>query len=77
MTLGEMAVEYRVHCAVLRQRIAQLRAMARQEADPLQAQALRERAADLTALYREGQEVALHMERYYDRRYRKNGKFTF
>ena len=77
MTLREMAVEYRRNCALLRQRIAQLRSVARQEPDPLRAQALRERAADLTTLYREGQEVALHMERYYDRRCRKNGKFTF
>ena len=33
--------------------------------------------ADLTALYREGRELALHMERYYDRRYCRHAKFTF
>ena len=77
MTLVEMAAEYRCNCALLRARIDQLKAMLRCEADPLAAQSLRQRLADLTALYREGREVALHMERYYDRRYYKDGKFTF
>ena len=31
----------------------------------------------LSALCREGREIALHLERYYDRRYRANDKFSF
>ena len=77
MTLLEMAAEYRRNCALLRDRIGQLQAALRTEADPAAAQQFQQRLADLAALYREGREVALHMERYYDRRYRKNGKFTF
>ena len=77
MTLREMAVEYRSNCALIRERMSQLQAALRAEAEPAAAQQIQQRLADLTALYREGREVALHMERYYDRRYHTFGKFTF
>ena len=77
MTLVEMAAEDRCNCALLRGRMDALKAALRQENDPLEDQLLRQRLAELTALYREGREIALHMERYYDRRYYKDGKFTF
>ena len=77
MTLREMAVEYRVNCARLKGRMDWLKAALKTEEDPLEAQAPRQRLADLTALYREGRELALHMERYYDRRYCRHAKFTF
>ena len=77
MTLKEMAAEYRRNCVLLKERMGQLKQDAQTEQDPAAAQLLRRRLADLTALYREGREVALHMERYYDRRYYKDGKFTF
>ena len=77
MTLTEMAVEYRLNCALLKERMGQLKRAMQAEANPLEAQLLQRRIADLTALYREGREIALHMERYYDRRYYKNEKFTF
>ena len=41
------------------------------------AQQLRQRLAELSALYREGREIALHLEHYYDRRYHTHGKFSF
>lgn len=77
MTLAEMAAEYRRNCALLRGRMDQLRLELREEPDPLRSQRLRERLADLAALYREGREIAGHMERYYDRRYHTHGRFSF
>ena len=77
MTLQEMAAEYRRNCALIRGRMGELKQAMQSAGDPLEAQLLRQRVKDLTALYREGREIALHMERYYDRRYHKNGKFTF
>ena len=55
----------------------QLRRDMRLEEDPQILQQLQQRAADLSALCREGREIALHLERYYDRRYRANDKFSF
>lgn len=77
MTLLEMAAEYRRNCALLKERMDLLRRGLAGEEDPAALQALRRRLEELTVLYREGREVALHMERYYDRRYYKDGKFTF
>ena len=77
MTLLEMAAEYRRNCALLQERIRQLRRDMRLEEDPQILQQLQQRAADLSALCREGREIALHLERYYDRRYRANDKFSF
>ena len=54
-----------------------LRRSLRTEEDLLAAQQLRQRLAELSALYREGREIALHLEHYYDRRYHTHGKFSF
>ena len=77
MTLQEMAGEYRRSCLLLQERMGLLRRALRTEEDILTAQQLRQRLAELTALYREGREIALHLEHYYDRRYRTHGKFSF
>ena len=77
MTLLEMSVEYRSNCAVLKSRMRSLEEALAGTADPAQRQRLQVRIADLMALYRESREIALHLERYYDRRYQKNAKFTF
>ena len=37
---------------------------------------LEQRIRDLTALYRDTREIALVLERYYDRRYHKNERYT-
>ena len=77
MTLLEMSVVYRGNCAVLKGRMRELKEAIAATEDAAQQQLLRQRVADLMALYREGREIALHLEHYYDRRYQKNGKFTF
>lgn len=77
MTLLEMAGEYRRSCALIQERMGLLRRSLRTEEDLLAAQQLRQRLAELSALYREGREIALHLEHYYDRRYHTHGKFSF
>ena len=37
---------------------------------------LEQRIRDLTALYRDTREIAQVLERYYDRRYHKNERYT-
>ena len=67
MTLLEMAEEYRANAAVLRERRNLLREELKKSDDPVTRQALERRIRDLNQLYREGREVALVMERYYER----------
>ena len=77
MTLQEIAGEYRRSCALIQERMGLLRRSLRTEEDLMAAQQLRQRLAELSALYREGREIALHLEHYYDRRYHTHGKFSF
>ena len=77
MKMQELAVEYRESAALIRGRIAELR-------DTLQAGGLCEmeklrlriRIETLSSIFREVSETAVFMEKYYDRRYRKNGRYT-
>ena len=61
MTLLRMAASYRRSGEMIRLRIIALRDAAK---------------TDLSALYRETREIALVLERYYDRRYHKNERYT-
>ena len=76
MTLLEMSVRYAESAALLRGRIAQLRAAARAEADPEAARRLRLRAEGLQPLLRETREIAVLTARYYDRSYHKHEQYT-
>lgn len=76
MTLLEMSVHYADSAALLRTRIAELRAAERAETDPDAARRLRLRAETLRPLLREMRELAVLTARYYDRSYHKHEKYT-
>jgi hypothetical protein len=76
MTLLEMSVSYRNSASVIHERIAELRALERAQADPEEAFRLRRRINDLTPLWREARELAALTAHYYDRSYHKHEKYT-
>ncbi len=75
MTLLRMAASYRQSGELIRLRIAALREAARTADDGERLQ-LEQRIRELSTLYRETREVALVLERYYDRRYHTNERYT-
>ncbi len=75
MSLLHMAASYRQGGELIRLRIAALRDAAK-TADPVEKRQLELRIRDLAVLYRETREVALVLERYYDRRYHNNERYT-
>ena len=76
MTLLEMSVRYQDSAAAIRQRISELRLAVRLAEDPDTAHALQRRITELTPLLQETRELAVLCERYYDRGYRRNVKYT-
>lgn len=76
MTLLELSVEYRAHARALDGRICQLRRQWEQSGDELERCLLADRIRVLTAMLREARELAVLCERYYDRGYRRNAKYT-
>ena len=76
MTLLEMSAVYADSAAALRLRIAELRAAMGALSDPEELRALRARIAALDPLLREARALAELTAHYYDRSYRKHGKYT-
>ena len=76
MTLLEMSVDYADSAALIRTRMAELRAAERAETDPDAARRLRLRIETLRPLLRETRELAVLTARYYDRSYHKHEKYT-
>ena len=76
MTLQEMSVEYRAQAQVLRGRIKELEAARRAARDPVEQEKLQVRIWALDTLWREARDQAVLLERYYERGYRRNGKYT-
>lgn len=76
MTLMHMAASYRQGGELIRLRIIALQDAARKTADPEEKRRYEQRIKDLSTLYREAREVALVLERYYDRRYHCNERYT-
>lgn len=76
MTLMHMAASYRRGGELIRLRIIALQDAIRETEDPEEKRRYEQRIKDLSALYRESREVALVLERYYDRRYHKNERYT-
>ena len=76
MTLLEMSVYYADSAALIRTRIAELRAAERAETDPDAARRLQLRIETLRPLLRETRELAVLTARYYDRSYHKHEKYT-
>lgn len=75
MTLLHMAASYRQSGDLIRLRIIALQDEAK-TADGDERARLEQRIRDLTALYRDTREIAQVLERYYDRRYHKNERYT-
>lgn len=76
MTLLELSVEYRAHARELDLRIVQLRAAWERSMDEGERCLLAERIRMLSTMLREARELAVLCERYYDRGYRRNAKYT-
>lgn len=76
MTLLELSVEYRAHARALDFRICQLQAVLERTENEDQRLMLNERIHMLSTMLREARELAVLCERYYDRGYRRNVKYT-
>lgn len=76
MTLLELSVEYRAHAHALDLRICQLQARLDRTADPDLRCQLEARIRMLSTMLREARELAVLTERYYDRGYHRNAKYT-
>ena len=75
MTLLHMAASYRQSGDLIRLRIIALRDAAKTAEGDERSQ-LEQRIRDLTVLYRDTREIAKVLERYYDRRYHNNERYT-
>ena len=76
MTLKELSVEYRAHAPALEGRISQLRRRLEEVRDPDERGRLEDRVRMLSVMLREARELAVLTERYYDRGYRRNARYT-
>lgn len=76
MTLRELSVEYRAHARLLDLRIGQLNARLEVCGDEDERCQLQERIHMLSTMLREARELAVLTERYYDRGYRRNARYT-
>lgn len=75
MTLLRMAADYRRSGDMIRLRIAALKEAQKQTRDPREKDQYETRIQELSAMYRDIREVALVLERYYDRRYHGNERY--
>lgn len=76
MTLQEMSVTYRTQAQRLRERIRTLEAAGRQAENRTERERLLGRALALTPIWRETRDLAVLLERYYERGYRRNDRYT-
>ncbi|MGN0969491.1 MAG: hypothetical protein ACI4OM_01920 [Evtepia sp.] len=76
MTLKEMGGEYRAQALVLQTRIRELREACRQAETEGEKEKLRQRIWALAIIWQETREQAALLERYYERGYRRNGRYT-
>ena len=76
MTLLELSQTYQDSAAALHGRIADLRAQARNQADPEEVLRLRCRIKELTPLWLEAKELAALTAHYYDRSYHRNEQYS-
>ncbi len=76
MTLLELSAEYRAHAQALDLRLVELRQALEQTRDEGERVLLRERILMLSTMLREARELAVLTQRYYERGYRRNAKYT-
>ncbi len=75
MTLKELSIEYRAQATVLRRRMEELRVQLPGQEEG-QRSTTEARLRMLAVMWREARDLAVLCERYYDRGYRRNGKYT-
>lgn len=76
MTLLELSKDYRAHAQALQERILELQLLWAQCRNDRLRSALAERIRLLTVMRREARELAVLCERYYERGYRRNERYT-
>ena len=76
MTLQELSVQCRSEAAVLRSRIIELRQRQREAGGSSTPANLDGRIRALEEIWRENRDIAVLLERYYERGYRRNGRYT-
>lgn len=76
MTLTEISTEYRNNAEEISKRVAQLEARRNACQDRQERGNLDQRVRVLNTMLRETRELAVLTERYYERGYRRNAKYT-
>lgn len=76
MTLSELSLQYRAQAQVLRERMHHLDQTRRSSDNAKEREALAYRMQRLSELWREARDLAVLTERYYERGYRRNGRYT-
>ena len=77
MTLSRLAEEYRGEAAKLYGRMSLIKnELSRRDLSKTEKMHLRGRLAVITSMYRDVSEAASVMEHYYDRRYKRNGRYS-
>ncbi|MBE6949520.1 MAG: hypothetical protein E7456_06710 [Ruminococcaceae bacterium] len=77
MTMIELAKEYRQSGLLLKKRIAELRKLlAKGDLCEMEKFRLRGRIDTLASMERDMNEIAVVLEKYYDRRYKRNGRYS-
>ena len=76
MTLAELSLEYRAHAHALHLRICKLEYTLKGTGDADKRCQIQDRIRMLSTMLREANELAVLTERYYDRGYRRNAKYT-
>ncbi|MGN8898027.1 hypothetical protein [Flavonifractor sp. HCP28S3_F3] len=76
MTLLELSVEYRTNAEALQERALLLERQQREGMDEASRVRLDDRIKLLRTMWREARDLAVLCERYYERGYRRNVKYT-
>ncbi len=76
MTMLELSFEYRNHAQELKERLNELKTQEKEAFTTKERQYLRQRIYLLQVMWRETRDLAVLTERYYERGYRRNVRYT-
>ena len=76
MTLRELSPQYRNQAQILHSRIKELQQLQKEATTATSRERLQNRIRALSELYREARDLATLTERYYERGYKRNGRYT-
>ena len=76
MTLREMSVEYRAQAQVLQGRIKELKTLRKTLQEEEERLRVDHRIHTLQLIWREARDLAVLLEHYYERGYRRNERYT-